>query len=102
MLHLHLVYSLNLVVDVKVFTLEGCRFHIFGPKGIKLLSLYFAELRCLTRISKGLILGSLLWVNMSFIKLRLILLIVLKISVAKVCNLLISIVVAFYFFNKVA
>ena len=106
MLHLQLspnhvlIYSLNLVTDVKDFTLEGSWFHIFGPKVIRLLSPYFGELRCLTRMSKGLILGSLLGVNMSFHETR-INIIVLKISIAKVRNLLISFVAVLLFFNKV-
>ena len=50
----------------------------------------------------GLILGSLLGVNMSFMKFGLILLIVLKISIAIVHNLLIFIVVVLFFCNKVA
>ena len=45
-------------------------------------------------------LGSLLGVNMFFVKLGLILLIVLKMFVAKVCNLLISTLVVLSFFNK--
>ena len=45
-------------------------------------------------------LGSLLGVNMFFMKLGLILLIVLKMFVAKVCNLLISTLVVLSFFNK--
>ena len=45
-------------------------------------------------------LGSLLGVNMFFMKLGLILLIVLKMFVAKVCNLLISTLVVLFFFNK--
>ena len=49
MLHLQLglshvlIYSLNLMIAVKDFTSEGSRFHIFGPKAIKLLSPYFAD-----------------------------------------------------------
>ena len=45
-------------------------------------------------------LGSLLGVNMFFMKLGLILLIVLKMFVAKVCNLLISTLVVLSFFKK--
>ena len=45
-------------------------------------------------------LGSLLGVNVFFMKLGLILLIVLKMFVAKVCNLLISTLVVLSFFNK--
>ena len=41
MLHLQLgpnhvlIYSLNLVIEVKDFLLEGSQFHIFGPKAVK-------------------------------------------------------------------
>ena len=47
MLHLQLgsnqvlTYFLNLVIDVKGFTLEESLFLIFGPKAIKLLSYTF-------------------------------------------------------------
>ena len=90
------------MIGVNYFTSEGSWFHIFGPKAIKLLSPYFADLWCLTKISKGLILGFLLEVNMSFMTLGLVLLVVLKIYVAKKCVILISVMVVLLFFNKVA
>ena len=50
MLHLKLgpnhlfTYSLNLVIDVKDFTLEEGRFYIFESKAIKFLLQYFSDL----------------------------------------------------------
>ena len=100
-LHHTFMYFLNLVIDAKDFTLKRSSFHIFRPKAIKLLSPYFEDLRCLTRMTKGLTLESLLGLNMFFMKLGLILLIVLKISKGKLRSLLIFIVVVFLFFNKI-
>ena len=50
-LHHTFIYFLNLVIDAKDFTLKRSSFHIFRPKAIKLLSPYFEDLRCLTRMS---------------------------------------------------
>ena len=105
MLHLQigpnhvLIYSLNSVIDVKDFTLEGSWFRIFRPKAIKPLSPYFVDFWCRTKKSLGLILRSLFGV---FMKLGLILLTILKNYIAKVRNLLLSMVVVIFVFNKVA